>query len=112
MYGILPRCFNKNKKITNAVALAVLICLVAAFLLSITYIVANAGHDHKHYNTDGECDTCAHIKSAENLFNQLASAINIIPVLIALLSFLTVLYKLVYLSKLQTLINLKVQMNN
>ena len=64
---------NKSTK-KRIIALAFLVCFLAAVILSTAFILTHADHEHDHNGAKGSCTICAQIQSAENLIKQFSTA--------------------------------------
>ena len=104
------RCALQNNKKSGQtpkriVAFSFLICFIMVLLLSGAFILIHA--DHNHDGAGNNCAVCAHIQNAENL---LKASKGMLPVFVGL--FLAALCAVFPVFGLQTLINLKVRMND
>ena len=105
---------NKSKR-TAVRRLALLLCIlfVTATALSFAFIITHANHAHDHNGPESACTICISLQSAENLLKQIAvSAVDVAAVLGGLFTLLYCLKLSYLLRKLNTLISLKVQLNN
>ena len=105
-----------NRKVTNInlkrrIALIVSICLIGIIILFRSYIVIQT--DHSHVYNDYGCVVCFNVQSAEYVLRQLGMATKIILLLsFSLLISLALFSENVVYSNCNSLIQLKVRMNN
>ena len=102
-----------NRAAVRRLALVLCILFIATTALSFAFIITHANHAHDHNGPDGACTTCIAVQSAGNLLKQIAiSAVAVAAVLGGLFTLLYCLKLSYLLRKLNTLISLKVQLNN
>jgi len=95
------------------IALALLICFIFLPLFSIIYIMNQACHEFSHYEADDCCRICDNISTAKELLKQIGAAVKSISFAFADLLLLgAALYAVAYFGGFQTLVNLKIRMNN
>jgi len=116
--------FNSGNKqaLKSRIAFVLLICFVIVFLLSKSFIITRTLHEHdcgpaqeRSHNKDVYigCDICARIQKAVNILKLLGIAAACIFFTITGLFVISAIYKSIFLqSGFQTLISLKVRMNN
>ena len=105
------RHISKTNKI--CMALAILCCFVLFFLCSETFIAVNTSHGHDTDETGEQCSVCIHIKLVESIWKQFGIALGIISFKwFVLLTVSSALHYILSLSIQNTLVGLKVRLNN
>jgi len=109
----VSKSFIKNKQIQKFILLALLLCFIITPLLSTAYIIIYTCHEHTHYETEDNCKICAQILTAKELLRQIGAVLKgITAAVINLFSIITVLYAVWTFGNFQTLVKLKIRMNN
>ena len=104
---------EKKQAAIRIITLAFLVCFVMVSLLSEAFIFSHLHHEHDHNGVGGNCATCAQIHSTENTLKQLIATIGGASFSISgLFAFMSVLCVGMFLLDSQTLVKLKIQMNN
>ncbi len=102
-----------NQTVKRAVSWLFLICFVAAVLISEIFILTHSRHEHNHDSTDGSCTACIQIQSAENVLNQINSAVsNLSIIFMGLIILISALYFVSSSIGFQTLVGLKIRIND
>ena len=100
-----------NINLKRRTALIISICLIGIIILFRSYIVIQT--DHSHVYKDNGCVVCFNVQSAEYVLRQLGMATKIVLLLtFSLLISLTLFSENVVVSNCNSLIQLKVRMNN
>jgi len=119
----MPQLNSGNKQILKSrIALVLLICFVIVFLFSESFIIAHTVHEHDcdpiqerghNKDIDNGCNVCTHIQNVRNILKLIGiTAGGASCVLFGLFAALAI-YKYIFLQTgFQTLINLKIRMNN
>jgi hypothetical protein len=110
--SILTKTKADNRlTVRRATAFALLVCFVAAMILSQVLVVALADHDHNHNGIDGGCTVCAQLSETQGRLGH-ANALARIPAvsLADLAGILTV--SAVFMADRLSLVHLKIQLNN
>jgi len=95
------------------VALAILLCFISFFLLSIAYIISHSNHEHDQSGEGGICLVCLKIKEAQRVLNELRLvAAGIVVMLFNLFIFAVAISFVLNFLHSKTPIKLKVRMNN
>ena len=104
---------SSNSKAKRTIALVFLLCFFMVALLSETFVLLNAQHEHDHYDVNNECVVCAHIQSVENLLKQFGTAVSMTLLgLAGLFAVLAMLYFLASSIAHQTPVYLKIRLNS
>ena len=104
---------NNSKRIKRVDSLVILIFVISAAILSEAFVITHANHKHDNKGEGGGCAICIHIQNAENLLNQLGSALGGTSfAFTGLFAFSVVLFFALRLISSYTLIHLKMRMNN
>jgi len=108
-------CIKSQKHVRRKqrfIALAFLLCFAVVFLLTETFILSHASHDHEFLVTGGNCNICTQIQTAKKLLRQIGTVV--CGVLFSLVSILTIAIILSCFSslfKIQTQVNLRIRIN-
>ena len=95
------------------IVLALLSCFLIVSLLSSTFILTHADHQHDQNGANGSCATCAQLQSAGNTLKQLTTAfvgalLAITGILAAIGALKTIIIPVIT----STPVTLKIKMNN
>ena len=106
--------YTKSKNaLKRAIAVTLLVCFIIVFLFSEAFVLLHSDHNHDHDGIGDICAVCVQISSFENMLKQLSLSVGgIIFTLINLFVVLIILGCAASLTKSQTLVKLKIQMNN
>ena len=105
--------YNDRQKAKRISAFAVLLCFIVVLLLSETFILTHAGHEHDRNGVQGSCVACAQIQNAENSLKQLGMvAKGALCALIILFASIAVIKSVASQTGFLTLVDLKVKLNN
>ncbi|QIB68804.1 hypothetical protein Ami103574_05480 [Aminipila butyrica] len=107
--------FKTNQKHTaiRRIALAMCVIFIAVSLFSAAYIITQANHTHDHNGPDGSCVTCAHLALAGNLLRSISAVVvGSAPLWGGLFVVLSICKPHYSYGKLNTLVHLKVKLNN
>ena len=113
MRGAIKNIIKNEQMQKKYIALALLVCFSIVPLLSTVYIIIHACHEHEHYEIDDDCAVCEHILIAKSLLRQIGAAVKIMAYAFAnLFAAVAVLCAVSNFCSSQTLVNLKIRMNN
>jgi hypothetical protein len=103
----------KKQTIKSNFVFMFLLCLVAVLLISITYIITHADHEHDHNGIDGDCEVCAKIQTTENLLKSIKmTARGSASLFILLFAATAILFSVSCSIENTTLVGLKIRNNN
>jgi len=109
----MGRSFKLLNIKNRIIIFAFLVCFIIAFPLFEVYILSFASQEHEHGDIGDTCTTCAQIQDSVNLLKQLVIyASGALSVSIYLVTVTMFFYSVLSLTRLNTLINLKIRMNN
>lgn len=112
----MENIFTNNKLFIfmtrNTITLVFLLFFISAMLISPLFILIYENHEHDHNGIDGACAICSQLQNAENLLKQLNLSAYENPRLLITAYLLAISLGIYCLPKFQTLINLKVRLND
>ena len=95
------------------IVLAVLLCFIIGVFLSESFFVIYSNHEHDHNGIDGNCAVCAQLQNCDNLIKQIKiSGDNIVFAFVNLFVVTAFFCCVLFLFKSDTLLKLKIRMNN
>lgn len=114
MYCALKRNFNdKNIKGRFLLAFICFVSFLTVFLLPEVFILLHADHEHDRHGADGCCAKCIYIQNAEYMIRQFGT-VTAEPssVFTGWLSVVAVLFTALLATRFQTLVLLKIRMDD
>jgi len=102
---------SKKQTRMGIAAFILLVCILGTMFLSSAYIIIHAGHNHSHIAVDESCIVCAHVQTAVNLLAQTNTA-GIPLVTVGVFISVTLSFVIFHFYSFQTLVTLKIKMNN
>jgi uncharacterized protein Veg len=104
---------GRKRPAQRAAALVFCVLFMVAFIFSSIFIFTYQDHEHDHNGPDGSCATCAHLMAAKNLIKSFSAAlVGATLVFGCLAAILFALRPIDLRARINTLIRLKVRLNN
>ena len=101
-----------KRRAGKTVALLICVVFIAAFVLSTTFIITHADHQHDFNGPHGTCATCAGIAAAGNLLMAVSIAFSGVSLSReGLPSLISIFKRIVFRGRVHTLIRLKVRLD-